>query len=60
MTTIEKSTLQDEIDFLQYGQSLEVEFQSIAFGEANPSMFINWPSKEEPKKVYKFTSFWIE
>ena len=60
MTYVERSTLKDETDFVQYGQNLEVEFESIALGEASPSRQINWPTKEEPKSVYKFTSFWIE
>ena len=52
--------LQDEVEFLQYGQSLEVEFESLSFGEAMPSMLVNWPTKDEPEKVYKFASLWIE
>ena len=58
--TVEKGTLVDEIDFVQYGQQKEINFERMAFGQPEPSILFEWPTKTEPEKVYKFTSIWLE
>ena len=45
---------------LQYGQTEEIDFQSIRLEAAEPSYFTEFPTKESPTNFYKYISLWLE
>ena len=57
---VDKNTLYDEIEFLQYGQNREIKFEKISYGSPEPSLYIDYPTKEKPEKIYKLASIWLE
>ena len=48
--------LEDETDYLQYGQSSESEFYGYTLSESLPSSWIVFPTAENPSTRYKFLS----
>ena len=50
------SQLEDEIDYLQYGQSTESEFYGFTLSESIPSAWINFPTAENPSAKFKYVS----
>ena len=59
-STVQSQLLVDEIDLFQMGQQFETEFKTFSFNAAEPSSINNFPSPEEPEKVYKICGAWIE
>ena len=57
---IDKYLLEDEISLLQYGQTEEIDFESIRLEAPEPSYFKEFPTKENPTKFYKFNGLWLE
>ena len=53
------SSVTDETDFFQVGQSEQDDFAQIEVGETAPSAFNVWPTKEKPV-MYKFNSIYLE
>ena len=51
--------LEDEIDFIQFGQVDEVEFTDINFSSAESSRFNKWPTYDQPDNQYKVIGIWL-
>ena len=51
--------LQDEVDYIQYGQEAESTFYSFEMSQALPSSWIYWPTAEHPSKKYKYVGIEI-
>ena len=46
----------DEIDYIQYGQSSEEVFYEFLMSDALPSSWLNWPTVQNPTAKYKYLS----
>ena len=57
---LEQYILQDEIEFIQWGQNDEVTYEKLRSEASQPSFFSSWPTKENPRQLYKFSSMWLE
>lgn len=57
---INRNSLSDEVEFLQYGQNKDFNFIQMSFDAPEPSKYSSWPTKENPGGLYKLTSIWLE
>ena len=51
-----KNQLQDEIEFIKYGEEEEFEYNTVEFASPIPSAWFDHPSSGNPDGRYKFTS----
>ena len=58
--SIQKQLLIDEVDLLQIGQLSEIEYEKIVIKPSAPSAYTEWPTKDNPRVIYKFNSIWLE
>ena len=56
----QKNKLEDESDFLQLGQSDEIEFHTFQTSAPQPTAWTDFPNKKDPYAQYKYASFDIE
>ena len=50
------NVVEDESEYLQYGQILENEFYEFLLNEAFPSSWITFPTPEKPSSLFKYVS----
>lgn len=52
--------LEDESTLFQYGEPSEQEYLDFHMSGPNPTSWINYPTEEEPSRLFKFTSMDID
>ena len=56
---LNKNQLEDETNWLQYGQEDLYEYHNLSMSLPIASSWIYWPTKEEPTRKFKYASFEI-
>ena len=58
---IQNNELNDEADYIQWGQATSQEFQTLTIdSNPKPTIYNKWPTAEEPDNLYKFTGIEIQ